>query len=118
MYFTGPTRFKAALTKTSSVLGFLSEMQSWIKTWKIRNKKGDVTNSKFRFINGLLINMAGVQLLLHELVADDSLQYLCTRRLTTDPLENFFAIIRGKGGFNQNPSCYEFSVAFKQAITN
>lgn len=42
-----------------------------------------------------------------------NVQYLLTRRLTQDILENTFAIFRQKGGFNDNPTAKTFRLSFR-----
>lgn len=35
-------------------------------------------------------------------------KFVQTRKINSDPLENFFATVRGRNGFNNEPSVYEF----------
>jgi len=41
------------------------------------------------------------------------LQHFFTRRVNQDPLENFFASVRGYGVYNQNPQTVHFTATFK-----
>lgn len=41
------------------------------------------------------------------------LKYLLTYRLSQDHLELFFSVVRSRSGFNPNPTCRLFTVAFK-----
>lgn len=43
-----------------------------------------------------------------------SIQFLCTRRLNQDPLENFFGCIRQQGGNCDTPTTIQFTRAFKK----
>lgn len=43
-------------------------------------------------------------------------QFLCTRTLNQDPLENFFGSIRSHGIRNVNPTCYQFISSFKSLL--
>ncbi|RXG67158.1 Kinesin-like protein, partial [Armadillidium vulgare] len=69
--------------------------------------------SRFRFVGGWIQAINGVQLLLQELKAFN-FQYIYTRRLCQDPLENCF----GSGGWSDNPTCSQFESLFKRAAVN
>jgi hypothetical protein len=114
----GITTYQSALTVDSSLLNYLDEAATWIKSWKVIGPKDDNITGRFCFIDGLLMNIASVKLIVVELTATHGFKYLCTRRLCTDPIENYFCIIRSKGGFSSNPTCLAFSQAFKQTISN
>ncbi len=105
------------MTPMSSLLRYMDELKQWILSWKILNGKGKVVNNNFRLLDGWFINIAAVKLL-KELCEKKSFSYLCTNRLRTDPLENVFAITRGRGGFDQYLSCLSFCHSFKQVMTN
>jgi hypothetical protein len=45
-------------------------------------------------------------------------QYLCTIRLSQDHLEMFFAAVRQRGGFNNNPSCSSFRHTYKALLSH
>lgn len=48
----------------------------------------------------------------------DNNSFILTKRLNQDFLENFFSVIRGRGGWNLNPSAKSFRLAFRvQTIT-
>ena len=113
------TPYRSALNPSSSVQQqFLEESLQWLKTWKIKNKEGKDVTSHFKFVEGWILNIQAVRLLAADLCEEGGFLYLCTRRLSSDPLENFFSIIRGKGGFEQNPSCLGFARAFRNCVTN
>lgn len=42
--------------------------------------------------------------------------HLCTRNLQQDPLEHFFGVIRGRNGYNDNPSPTQFKYALRKII--
>ncbi|EZA48031.1 THAP domain-containing protein, partial [Ooceraea biroi] len=46
------------------------------------------------------------------------LDYLLTSKMSQDHLELFFSAIRSKGGHNNNPSCRQFEIAFKQLLVH
>ena len=43
-------------------------------------------------------------------------KYLCTRKLSQDPLENCLSFIRAKCGFSANPDPKQFADAYKQVL--
>ena len=45
-------------------------------------------------------------------------KFILTRRLNQDPLENFFGVIRQAGGFNANPTPFQFQNAYRKACFN
>ncbi len=114
------SKYKCALSNVQpdeSVFKFLDDTYAWIKTWKIINKKGEEVTNHFRFTEGWLMDINAVKLLLDSL-KKDNFEYLLTRRLTTDALENLFSIIRSGRGFEQNPGPMGFSQTFKHVVTN
>lgn len=44
--------------------------------------------------------------------------YLLTYKLSEDRLENFFSAVRSRGGFSNNPTCYQFIGIFKKLLTH
>ena len=46
------------------------------------------------------------------------LKYILTYRLTQDPLELMFSLVRRKGGFNNNPTGPQMESAYKQILLN
>jgi len=64
------------------------------------------------------MDIEAVKQLLEVLSKDHGFEFLPTRRLCTDSLENFFSVIRGRRGFDQNPTCFGFAQSFKQSVVN
>lgn len=62
--------------------------------------------------NGWLLSIKGIKMI-HEIGKKEGFTYLLTGRLNQDPVENFFSIMRQKGGYNKNPTVRSFSGAFK-----
>jgi hypothetical protein len=59
--------------------------------------------------HSLKLSARVVLLLFDELVTqENTLNYLLTRRMNQDPLENFFSIIRRRGGYDRNPTAFSF----------
>ena len=110
----GVTPFKSALFPDSEIRQtFISEAIMWLKSLKIVDKDNNVINNRFRFINGLILALSSVQQLTLYLCKEFNFEFLLTRRLCQDPLENLFGVIRGKNGFNANPSPLIFARSCK-----
>ena len=95
------TRFSAAQYKrsispvdTPHIYQFIDDSIRWLKTWKIYNSKGEVINGRFKFLNGLILDLSTVRDLSLHLHDQNGFSYLMTRRLCTDGQENFFSILR------------------------
>ncbi|KAJ3658237.1 hypothetical protein Zmor_009990 [Zophobas morio] len=56
--------------------------------------------------------------LLWAYLQSEGFQFLLTRNVNQDPLENFFSCIRNQGARNVNPSCNNFTASFKTLILN
>ena len=50
------------------------------------------------------------------LKTQQNFKFILTNRLTQDCAENLFSIIRGKGGFRDNPDASQFKEAFKYVV--
>jgi len=53
-----------------------------------------------------------------KIVNNAGIQFLKTRNLNQDPLENFFGMIRSHGHRNTNPSCSQFCGSYKTLLIN
>ncbi len=108
-----PYPFKSALHVSSPRLDFLKQAALWLKSLRIMDKEEKVINHRFRWIKGQCITLASIGQLTHHLYEKFGQEYLLTRRLCQDSLENYFAIIRQRNGFNMNPTCYAFMNSYK-----
>ena len=71
----------------------------------------DVT-SNLKCLNALQLTIKGTLQVWNSL--QSSLQFLCTRRLNQDPLENFFDCVRQQGGNCDTPTTIQFTQAFRK----
>ena len=94
---------------------FLSDMLKFIKSSKVidRATKEDHTN-QLKCLHGLCLTINRVKLLWSMLRERGSIEFLMTRRLNQDPLENFFGSTRQQGGNSDNPSPLQFTRAFRK----
>ncbi len=65
---------------------------------------------------GFLTNISSLRFLYQSLVATGKLKYLLTYKLSQDHLELFFASVRGRMGFINNPTIREFKSAYKRLL--
>ena len=107
--------YKKAMTKDSPHQEFLERMLKFIKSIKVidPSSQEDVTN-KLRCLKGLQMTINGILALWSDLQKTHSRQFLMTRRLNQDPLENFFGLIRQQGGNSDNPTPFQFTKAFRK----
>lgn len=101
------------MTKTSSHANFLKEMYVFIDGLKVFNGNEDVTG-RIRCLKGWLVSIKALTLIWDYLQANHAFNFLLTRRLNTDPLENFFGSIRQQGGNSDNPTPVQFTRAFRK----
>jgi hypothetical protein len=66
-------------------------------------------------INGFQVTITAVTMLFEHLHVH-GFKFLLTNRLNQDCLENHFSIIRGRGGFRDNPDPYFFRTSFRQVL--
>ena len=107
---SSPKIYKRAVTKDSPHHKFFTVMLKFIASIKVVDKQSgeDVTN-KLRCLRGLTMTLNGLQELWKDLHQHHSLDFLMTRRLNQNPLENFFGLIRQQGGNCDNPSPIQFT---------
>ena len=104
---------KRAITKNSSHISFLKEMHDFIDGLKVFNGNQDVTG-RIRCLKGWLVTIKAITMIWDHLQANHAFTFLLTRRLNTDPLENFFGSIRQQGGNSDNPTPIQFTRAFRK----
>ena len=86
--------FKCALTVNShATFNFMRQSIAWLQKMKIIGKEGEDITHHFRWPRGLIMALNSVKSLVFHLKENYGQEYLCTRRLCQDPLENYFSII-------------------------
>ena len=85
----------------------------------LKNMKGECLvkydSRKIGFL-GILCNIAAIKYLFAQLVENGSMSYLCTYKLSQEPLEHFFGLIRTRFGANNNPTPYQFRNTFRKLL--
>ncbi len=112
----GVSVYRRALRPGSPAFDILDEMSQWLHSWKTIDNDGRNITSTYKFIRGWITNIEATKQLSTYLFEDKNFEFFCTRRVCTDALENFFAMIRSRHGFNQNPSPIAFSHSFRQTV--
>ncbi|KAL3187879.1 hypothetical protein MRX96_000498 [Rhipicephalus microplus] len=69
---------------------------------------------------GFLVTIESVIGLASALLLSDNapLRYFLTYKLSQDHIELFFAAVRSKGGWNNNPTVSQFVAAYKRLVTH
>ncbi|XP_063614636.1 uncharacterized protein LOC134787749 [Penaeus indicus] len=99
---------KCAIAKNNDNIEFLKKAREWVMSWKIVG-----TNRYIPSVHGWLLNIASIQALWEDLSINNHLDYLLTRRINQDCLENYFYCIRKSGGNNYTASITNFISATK-----
>lgn len=111
-------KFKCAIADDTEHIAMFEERLNWIKTLKVVAKNGkDVTNI-VKCLTGWQLTLSSVISLWSLLKNTYNFDFLLTRRLNQDALENFFSVIRQRGGNCDNPTPLHFSRLFKQVCCN
>lgn len=112
MRYNGSHR-KCAIDGMNDNLDFLTNMKEWIKSWKVIG-----TNRQIPSVQGWLMNISALQALWNDVSLKYDLQFLLTRRINQDCLENFFCCIRKAGGNNYTPNVQQLKNAMKNVVCN
>jgi len=114
--------YKAPLRCSNEVFWrpFVSEAKSYL--WELRMANGDrvcETNRKTGVI-GLIACLTSYCDLFDKLVAASAapLKYLLGYKFSQDHIELFFGAIRGRGGWNNNPTARQFKAAYKRLLVH
>ena len=108
---------KCALTQTSPHLNFFEQAISFIKSLKIVQGNEEVT-SRIKCINGWLVTINAICQIWDHLQQNHGFKFLLTRRLNTDPIENFFGTIRQQGGNSDIQFTHAFRKLFFSSFLN
>ena len=80
---------------------------------KIYQRDEELTG-RIQCLNGLVVTINAIRLIWNHLHQNHGFKFLLTRRLNTDPIENFFGTIRQLGGNSDNPTPIQFTRAFRK----
>ena len=117
--FKDPTPFKTALCPgAEDQLHFMKKAIQYIRDLKILDGTKNTINAQFWWLDGMVMALCSTKSLMLYLCEQHGFDFLLTRCLKQDPLENYFSIIRQCNGFDTNPNCYGFSTAYKITMVN
>ena len=106
-------KLKCAISDQTTHIAFMKEAMGFIKRVQVMQGNVNVTG-RIKCLKGWLITLNAIILIWEHLKTKHNFKFLLTRRLNTDPLENFFGTIRQQGGNSDNPTPVQFSSAFRK----
>ncbi|VEN44792.1 unnamed protein product [Callosobruchus maculatus] len=110
-------KFKRPLSPATvaDFFSFFDDVSIYIKNLKLASIPIIESPRKTGFL-GFLICINSIKGLYKTYILKNELKYILTNKLSQDHLELFFGAIRGKGGFNNNPSARHFESAYKRLL--
>jgi hypothetical protein len=106
--------FNRAFKGLDYQINFLNDMSLFLNNVKVFSKKNiDVTN-RIKCIRGWKISIKAVIHLWYQCLKPCGFEFLLTRRLCQDALENFFGSVRQQAGNSINPTPIQFQRAFRK----
>ncbi|KAK7496579.1 hypothetical protein BaRGS_00012231, partial [Batillaria attramentaria] len=109
---TSNRKMRHALNEKSGHAEFLTETLLWLKSLHSNSSRA------LPCIAGWCLTIRALLLLWKDLRETQNLQYLFTKRLNQDCIENLFSVIRGKGGHLDNPTASQFRYFLRQAMVD
>ena len=106
--------YLCAMSNTSPHLEYFQNFKVWLRNVKFMSKNNVCMNNKIKCLTGWQLTLTVIEQLWPVLRDEHGFDFLLTRRLNSDPLENLFSVIRQKGGNCTNPTPYNFSAIIKQ----
>lgn len=93
--------YNCAIEENNDVYKYLLEMKSYLSQIK--------SPTKVYCIDGMIQTINALIMFSNDVFKSNlGISYVLTNKKNTDPLENFHGLVRGKNGFNRNPSIQEF----------
>ena len=103
---------RCAVTASNKNLQDLLTLKQWVDKWRFIGARAP---SAIHSHWGLQVSIVSIHALCEELMAE-GFKFICTSRLNQDCVENFFACMRSKQGWNENPTAFQFAAAFRNAV--
>lgn len=99
---------------------FLVSAESYIRSLVFPDGQLVIRSNRKTGFLGFLFCIRSLQYLYDTLIASPkpSLRFLMTYKLSQDHIELLFGLIRGKGGWNNNPTVRQFSSAYKKLFVH
>ena len=101
-----------AISEHSGHIAFLGEAYRYLDTLKLPNGRF------LPCVDGWKMSINALRMLWSDLHVngENGFKFMLTNRLNQDCLENLFCVVRGRGGFCDNPNAEQFRSAFRQII--
>ena len=90
----------------------LAPLKDWVRTWSFIGARAQ---SAIKCHDGLLTSLQSITCMSQELLTG-GFSFVCTSRFNQDCLENFFASLRARQGWNENPTAAQFQSAFRSLV--
>ena len=103
---------RCAVTTNNTSLANLLTLKEWVHNWRFVGARAP---AGIHCHWGLQASIVSIHALCVELLAE-GFKFVSTSRLNQDCVENFFASMRSKQGWNENPTAFQFASAFRNAI--
>lgn len=114
--------FKSPINKDSKdlIFSFLHETVTYFKKLSLECDGRSILKSRRKTgFKGFIINAHNLEHIYSEYIETGKIgQFLATRLLNQDPLENFFGRIRSCLGSNDNPTTEQFCAAYRKVLLN
>ena len=65
---------------------------------------------------GILCNIRAIENIFNDIATYGPMTFICTLKLSQDPQEHFFGLIRASYGANNNPAPYQFKGTFRKIL--
>lgn len=113
--------FKSPINSDSKeiIFSFLDETVDYFKGLKLdRNGNSILKSRRKTAFQGFIINAHNLKQIYSDFVETGKLDFLPTRSLNQDPLENLFGRIRSCLGSNDNPTTEQFCATYRKVLIN
>ena len=106
-------KHRSAINEKTSHIDYLKDSITFIRNLKVFDENKNITD-RIKCLHGWLVTLNAIILFWEKLKTEYQFKFLLTRRLNTDPLENFFGTIRQQGGNSDSPTPVLFTQAFRK----
>jgi hypothetical protein len=107
-HLVGDRPARCAITMRNDNMNKLNFLKKWISSWQF---EGVRNRAIIKNHWGLQTSISSIISLSEELLKE-GFDFVCTSRFNQDCTENFFAAIRSKNGWHENPNVVQFMSAF------
>ncbi|KAL1483487.1 hypothetical protein MTO96_033152 [Rhipicephalus appendiculatus] len=112
--------FKAPLRKQNKNcwMSHFDEARRYIMTLKDPAGRPVLESPKKTGFLGFIVCMQSIEQIFDRLVVHGTMGYILTHKMSQDHVETFFGCIRGRGGFNNNPTAAQFTASYKRLLVH